>query len=339
MCDTIVVVRPGGVLFAKNSDRDANEAQLLDWRAPREHSPSEKLRCSWIEITQVERTHGVLLSRPFWMWGAEMGANQHGVAIGNVFSSPAANDMLAATRAAHAGEGVLFLYGNYAGDRMNFDLTGEMAAAEGIEVRQALVKDDIASAPIEEMNRRRAVAGLFFAYKAVGAKAEQGAALDAVQGTADKVIFNTRSMGIALSPCVIPAVGKPNFILAEDEMGVGMGIHGEPGIEIAKLKPANEMAEMLVTRIIADLPFKPQDDVAVLVNGLGATPPEELYLLWNRAYDVLSDHRIRVHKCFVGEYATSLEMAGCSVSLLRLDDELKELLDAPAHSPFLPQWS
>jgi len=262
-----------------------------------------------------------------------------GVAIGNVFSSPAANDMLAATRAAHAGEGVLFLYGNYAGDRMNFDLTGEMAAAEGIEVRQALVKDDIASAPIEEMNRRRAVAGLFFAYKAVGAKAEQGAALDAVQGTADKVIFNTRSMGIALSPCVIPAVGKPNFILAEDEMGVGMGIHGEPGIEIAKLKPANEMAEMLVTRIIADLPFKPQDDVAVLVNGLGATPPEELYLLWNRAYDVLSDHRIRVHKCFVGEYATSLEMAGCSVSLLRLDDELKELLDAPAHSPFLPQWS
>ena len=261
------------------------------------------------------------------------------VAIGNVFSSPAAEAILAATRAAHAGEGVLYLYGNYAGDRMNFDLAGEMASAEGIEVRQALVKDDIASAPPEEFDRRRAVAGLFFAYKVVGAKAEQRAGLDAVQRTAEKVIFNTRSMGIALSPCIIPAAGKPNFTLAEDEMGVGMGIHGEPGIEVTKLRTADQIAETLATRLIGDLPFKPNDEVAVLVNGLGATPPEELFVLWNAAHDILSDHRIRIHKCFIGEYATSLEMAGCSISLLRLDDEMRGLLDTPASSPFLPQWS
>lgn len=262
-----------------------------------------------------------------------------GVAIGNVFSSPSSDDMLAATRASHGGKGVLFLYGNYAGDKMNFDLAAEMAEAEGIAIRQARVADDVASAPPEEADRRRAVAGLFFAYKIAGAKAETGAELEQVEATANKVISNTRSMGIALSACIVPAAGKPNFTLAEDEMGVGMGIHGEPGIEISKLKTANEIAEMLVPRLVQDLPFKSSDEVAVLVNGLGATPPEELFILWNKAHDLLKDHGLEIHKSFVGEYATSMEMAGASISLLKLEEELKQLLDAPAFSPFLPQWN
>ena len=261
-----------------------------------------------------------------------------GVAVGNVFSSPGSDDMLAAAQAVHGGKGVLFLYGNYGGDKMNFSLASEMAEAEGIEVAQALVRDDIASAPPEQIDRRRAVAGMFFAYKITGAKADLGAELEEVRETAEKAILNTRTMGVALSPCTLPAVGKPSFTLPEDEMGVGMGIHGEPGIEITKLKSADEIAKILTEAIIKDLPFKSGDEVAVLVNGLGATPPEELFILWNKAHDILKENGISIYKCYVGEYATSLEMAGCSISLLKLDKELKQLLDAPAYSPFLPQW-
>jgi dihydroxyacetone kinase len=260
-----------------------------------------------------------------------------GVAIGNVFSSPASDDMLAAIRGVHGGEGVLCLYGNYGGDRMNFDVAAELAGLEGITVRQALVRDDVASAPPDQAGRRRAVAGLYFAYRIAGAKAETGAGLDEVAAAAEKAIDGTRSMGIALSPCIIPAAGKPTFTLADDEMGVGMGIHGEPGIEVAKLTTADRIAELLAGSVIGDLTFASGDEVAVLVNGLGATPPEELYILWNRAHDVLAAHGLRIHRCCVGEYATSMEMAGCSLSLLRLDGELKALLDAPARSPFLLQ--
>lgn len=262
-----------------------------------------------------------------------------GVSIGNVFSSPSAEDMFEATRATNAGEGVLYLFGNYGGDRMNFDLASEMAEAEGIHVEKALVRDDIASAPPDEIDRRRAVAGLFFAYKITGAKAEERANISQVKAVAEKAILNTRSMGVALSPCIVPAAGKPTFTLGEDEMELGMGIHGEPGIERTKLKTANEIAEIITIKIINDLPFKKSDEVAVLVNGLGATPPEELYILWNKAHDILIDYGIKIYKCYVGEYATSMEMAGCSISLLRLDDELNQLLDAPAYSPFLHQWS
>ncbi|MHB9038217.1 MAG: dihydroxyacetone kinase subunit DhaK [Armatimonadota bacterium] len=260
------------------------------------------------------------------------------VAIGNVFSSPASDDMFAAAKAAHSGRGVLFLFGNYGGDRMNFGLAAEMAEMEGIDVQQALVKDDVASAPRDEIDRRRAVAGLFFAYKIVGAKAETGADLAEVKAVADRVIASTCSMGVALSPCIVPAVGKPNFSLADDEMGLGMGIHGEPGIEVGKLKSADEIAEILTSQLLSDLPFRSGDEVAVLVNGLGATSPEELYILWNKAHDILRDTGIGIHRCFVGEYATSMEMAGASISLLKLDDEIRELLDAPAYSPFLLQW-
>ncbi|MBN1461992.1 MAG: dihydroxyacetone kinase subunit DhaK [Armatimonadetes bacterium] len=261
-----------------------------------------------------------------------------GVSVGNVFSSPAADDMLAATVEVDGGAGVLYIFGNYSGDSMNFAMAAEMAAEEDIPVELSVVRDDVASAPRSEKERRRGIAGLFFAYKIAGAKAETMAGLEEVKATADRVIEATCTMGVALTPCTIPAVGKPTFTIVEDEMEVGMGIHGEPGIETSKLKPADEIAAILAQRVIDDLPYDPGDEVAVLVNGLGATPPEELFILYNKVHDVLREHDLRIHRTFVGEYATSMEMAGASLSLLRLDDELKALLDAPAYSPFLLQW-
>jgi len=261
-----------------------------------------------------------------------------GVSIGNVFSSPSSDDMLAATREVNGGAGVLYLFGNYGGDVMNFEMAAEMAGMDDIPVQISLAADDVASAPRSEKERRRGIAGIFFAYKITGAKADTMANLDDVKAVADRVIENTCTMGVALGPCTIPAVGKPNFTIADDEMEIGMGIHGEPGIERTKLKKADEVATIIAERVINDLPFKSGDEVAVLVNGLGATPPEELLILYNKAHDIIKDNGIKIYRTFVGEYATSMEMAGASLSLLRLDDELKQLLDAPAFSPFLPQW-
>ena len=261
-----------------------------------------------------------------------------GVAIGNVFSSPSADDMLAATREVNGGAGVLYLFGNYSGDKMNFEMAAEMAAIDDINVKMSIASDDVASAPHSEKSRRRGIAGIFFAYKIAGAKADTMAGLDEVKATADKVIDNTCTMGVALSPCTIPAVGKPNFIIAEDEMELGMGIHGEPGIERTKMKTANEIAAIMADKLIKDLPFKAKDEVAVLVNGLGATPPEELFILYSKFHDILGENGIKIYKTFIGEYATSMEMAGASFTLLKLNSEFKKLLDAPAFSPFLPQW-
>ncbi|MCE5237588.1 dihydroxyacetone kinase subunit DhaK [bacterium] len=260
-----------------------------------------------------------------------------GVSIGNVFSSPSIDAMVAVTKAIHSGAGVLYLYGNYGGDIMNFDMAAEMCEMEDIRVATVRMRDDVVSAPPESEGKRRAVAGLFFGYKIVGARAEEGASLDEVVATAEKVVASTRSMGVALSPCIIPAVGKPTFTLGEDEMELGMGIHGEPGIQRGKLQTADEVATVMTERVLADLPFQSGDEVAVLVNSLGATPPEELYLLYRRAHEVITGHGLTIHKAFVGEYATSMEMAGASVTLCRLDEELKRCLDAPAHSPFLLQ--
>ncbi|MEI6503229.1 MAG: dihydroxyacetone kinase subunit DhaK, partial [Armatimonadota bacterium] len=262
-----------------------------------------------------------------------------GVSIGNVFSSPSVEAMLEVTKAIDGGAGVLYLYGNYGGDIMNFDMAAELCEIEDIRVASVRMRDDVVSAPVEEKLKRRAVAGLFFGYKIAGARAEEGATLDEVVATAEKAAENTRSMGVALSPCIIPAVGKPNFTLAEDEMELGMGIHGERGLDRSKLMTADEVATIITERVLEDLPFASGDEVAVLVNGLGATPPEELYLLYRRAHQILMDRGITIHKAFVGEYATSMEMAGASISLLKLDDELKRCLDAPAYSPFLLQWS
>jgi dihydroxyacetone kinase-like protein len=221
---------------------------------------------------------------------------------------------------------------------MNFEMAAEMAAIDDINVKMSIASDDVASAPHSEKSRRRGIAGIFFAYKIAGAKADTMASLDEVKATADKVVDNTCTMGVALSPCTIPAVGKPNFIIAEDEMELGMGIHGEPGIERTKMKTADEIAAIMADKLINDLPFKAKDEVAVLVNGLGATPPEELFILFSKFYDILGEHGIKIYKTFIGEYATSMEMAGASFTLLKLNSEFKKLLDAPAFSPFLPQW-
>jgi phosphoenolpyruvate---glycerone phosphotransferase subunit DhaK len=261
-----------------------------------------------------------------------------GVSIGNVFSSPSAADMLAATKAAHGGAGVLYLFGNYQGDIMNFEMSAEMAEMENIHVLTSIAKDDVASAPRAEFTRRRGVAGIFFAYKIAGAKAETRASLDQVKAITDQAIESTCTMGVALTSCTIPAAGKPTFTIGEDEMELGMGIHGEPGIQRGKLKQADEITEIMAEKVINDLPFRPRDEVAVLVNGLGATPPEELYIIYNKAYDILTRHGLKIYRSYVGEYATSMEMAGASLSLLKLNSQLKDLLDAPCFSPFLPQW-
>jgi len=261
-----------------------------------------------------------------------------GVSVGNVFSSPSAEDMLAATKEVDGGAGVLYLYGNYQGDIMNFDMAAEMAELDGIAVQTSIARDDIASASREDAQHRRGVAGILFAYKIAGAKADTGANLDEVKTATDRAIENTCTMGFSLTPCTIPAVGKPTFTIADDEMELGMGIHGEPGVERTKMKTADEVATIVTEKIIADLPYESGDEVAVLVNGLGATPPEELFIIYSKVHDILAQHKVKIHRTFVGEYATSMEMAGASVSLCKLDDELKGLLDAPAHSPFLLQW-
>jgi dihydroxyacetone kinase len=260
-----------------------------------------------------------------------------GAAIGNVFASPSAEQMLAVTSAINGGAGVLYLYGNYGGDVMNFDLAAELADAEGIRVETVLGADDVASAPRGEESRRRGIAGIFFLYKVAGARAAEGASLDEVKAVAERAAANVRSMGVALSPCTVPAAGRPTFELPEGQMEIGMGIHGEPGIRRGPLEPADRIADQLVEAIVQDLPFRRGDDVAVLVNGLGATPKEELYVLYRRAHQLLEEQGLRVHRVWVGEYATSLEMAGASVSVLKLDDELTRLVDAPAESPFFGQ--
>jgi dihydroxyacetone kinase len=261
-----------------------------------------------------------------------------GVSVGNVFSSPSADDMLAATIEVQGGAGVLYVFGNYGGDVMNFEMAAEMADLKGVPVELCIAADDVASAPRSEKNRRRGIAGIFFAYKVAGAKAATMASLQEVKETTDRTIDSTCSIGVALSPCTIPAAGKPTFEIADDEMELGMGIHGEPGLSRTKMKSAREIAEIMTQKVVEDLPFKAGDEVAVLVNGLGATPPEELYVLFGEIHDLLKERNLIIYRSFVGEYATSMEMAGASLSLLRLDEELKQLLDAPAFSPFLPQW-
>ncbi|MDP9281654.1 MAG: dihydroxyacetone kinase subunit DhaK [Chloroflexota bacterium] len=259
------------------------------------------------------------------------------VAVGNVFSSPSSEQILAATRAAHGGAGVLYLYGNYGGDVMNFDLAGELALAEGIETATVLGTDDVASAPPSRAAERRGVAGLFFAYKCAGAAAEQGRPLQDVAAIAQAVVTNTRSMGVGLSPTILPAAGKPTFELGPDEMEIGIGIHGERGVRRGRLETADRIAEDLLGKISDDLALSSGDEVAVLVNGLGATPLEELYVLYRYVHRSLDTMGVRVRRQYVGEFATSLEMAGASLSVMRLTPDLAPLLEAPALSPFYRQ--
>jgi dihydroxyacetone kinase len=260
-----------------------------------------------------------------------------GVAIGNVFSSPSAEQVLAATKAVSGDAGVLYLYGNYGGDVLNFDLAADMADAEGIETKTVLVTDDVASAPKERARDRRGIAGLFFAYKCAGAAAERGEPLERVAACAQRAVDRTRTMGVGLSPTILPSAGQPTFELDDGEMEIGIGIHGEPGVHRGPLEPADQVAERLVGAILEDLELSRGDEVAVLVNGLGATPLEELYVMYRRAHRLLQDAGVDIYRNYIGEFATSLEMAGASISVVHLDDDLKELVDAPASSPFFRQ--
>ena len=260
-----------------------------------------------------------------------------GCAVGDVFASPSADQILSVTQRINGGKGVVYIYGNYGGDIMNFDMASEMANMDDIPVRTVLVKDDVASAPPEEADRRRGVAGMVFAFKVAGAKADKGGSLEEVVKLTERALANTRTMGVALSPCIVPLAGKPTFTLTDDEMEIGMGIHGEPGMKREKMQSADEITERMTNAILEDLKYQAGDKLAVMVNSLGATPPEELYVMYRKVHQMLADKDITVHRAYVGEYVTSMEMAGASLTFFRLDDELTELLDHPAHTPFFTQ--
>ena len=265
-----------------------------------------------------------------------------GCCVGDVFQSPSAEQMHAITKEIDSGAGVLYIYGNYNGDIFNFDMAAEMADFEDdIRVETVLGADDVASPgpkTPEVKSTRRGVAGIFFVYKCAGAAADKMMDLDNVKRIAEKASWNTRTLGVALTSCVVPRVGHAGFEIGDDEMEIGMGIHGETGIRRGKIEPADQITSEMMERILEDLPFETGDEVAVLVNGLGATPLDEQYIVTRKINAILEEKGICGYRYYVGEYATSLEMAGLSISLLKLDDELKELLDYPANTPFFKQY-
>ena len=260
-----------------------------------------------------------------------------GAAIGNVFASPSMNQMLTLTRLIQGGKGVLYLYGNYGGDIMNFDMAAEMAEEEGINVKTLLVTDDIASGEKGNESARRGVAGIFYAYKVAGACAETGASLDEVYNITKKAMEGLRTIGVAISPCTVPGANKPSFVLAEDEMEIGMGIHGEAGIKREKRKSADEVSQAMVDLLQKDLPINKGEEVSVLINSLGATPLEELYIIYRNVSNIMASQGIKIYKPYVGRYACSLEMAGFSISIFKLNDKYKKYLEHPVCTPFVKE--
>jgi len=256
---------------------------------------------------------------------------------GAVFTSPTPDQMLEATKAVNGGKGVLHIVKNYTGDIMNFELAAEMARAEGIEVTSVVIADDVAVKDSLYTAGRRGVGGTVLAEKIVGAAAEAGADLATVTALCQKVQDNVRSMGMALTSCTVPAAGKPTFELGDDEMEIGVGIHGEPGRTRMKITSAAEITSMLATPILDDLPFVAGDKVLAFVNGMGGTPLIELYIVFAELKKILDGRGITIARNLVGNYITSLEMAGCSITLLRLDDELTKYWDAPVLTPAL-RW-
>lgn len=259
------------------------------------------------------------------------------VAVGNVFSSPSSAQIHAASVAVSAGAGLLYLYGNYGGDVYNFDMSADLCRSSGIDVRTVLGTDDIESAPAGQENTRRGVAGLVLVYKVAGAAAERLYSLDDVERIARKAVAATRTMGVGLSPTVLPAAGEETFTLDEGEMEIGVGIHGEKGTHRGPLESADEITDRFLAQLDTELDLTEGARVAVLVNGLGATPLEELYVVYRRVHRVLADRGVSIAYRLIGEYVTSLEMAGASLSIMQLDDELEELLNDPAASPFFKQ--
>ncbi|MBW8384209.1 MAG: dihydroxyacetone kinase subunit DhaK [Youngiibacter sp.] len=253
---------------------------------------------------------------------------------GNVFASPSPDRILKGIEEANSGKGVLLVIKNYSGDIMNFEMAKDLAMMDGIEVDSVVVRDDVAVPDSTYSTGRRGIAGTVFVHKIAGAKAEAGGTLPEVKAAAEKAISRIRSMGMAMTPCTLPGVGKPGFMLADDEVEIGMGIHGEPGVNRSHILSAKELASVLLEKILADYDYSGKE-VALMVNGLGGTPLMELYILNNEVERILSEKGIRVHRTLVGNFMTSLEMSGCSLTLMDLDDELKELLDAPCNTPAL----
>lgn len=260
------------------------------------------------------------------------------VAVGEICSSPTAAAFLDAFKVANQGKGVACLYGNYSGDNMNVKMAVKMAKKQGIEVKTVVANDDVASAPKEQAEKRRGVAGEILMWKVGGAKAAKGGTLDEVIEAAQKAIDNTRSVGVGLSPCTLPAVGHPNFEIKDGNMELGIGHHGEPGIEVCELGTAKEIAKRMVDIVVPDYPFKEGDEVVVLVSGLGATPVMELYVLYNEIEELLKESNIKIHKSYVGNYFTSLDMMGATLTIMKLDDELKDLIDMPVNTMGLKQF-
>lgn len=259
-------------------------------------------------------------------------------AVGEICTSPTAKAFLDSFRAVDCGKGVACLYGNYSGDNMNVKMAVKMAQKEGITVKTVVANDDVASAPKTQREKRRGVAGEILMWKAGGAKAALGGSLDEVVAAAQKAVDNCRSVGIGLTPCTLPAVGHPNFEIVPGTMEVGIGHHGEPGIEVCKLETAKEMAKRMVDIVLPDLPFESGDDVVVLISGLGATPVMELYVLYNEVEALITKRNIHIHRAYVGNYFTSLEMSGATLTVMKLDEDLRVLIDMPVNTMGLKQF-
>ena len=255
-------------------------------------------------------------------------------AVGSVFASPSVDQVASAIRNANNGNGVLCIIGNYGGDVMNFEMACEIVTSEGIKTKTVIVADDIASASNEEKSKRRGIAGMIFVFKVAGSIAEAGASLEKTFNTASSANNNTRTLGVALSPCILPEAGKPTFEIKDDEIEIGMGIHGEPGIKREKLRSADQLSDDLCKRILEDYKLNAEDQVSIMINSLGATPLEELYIISKRVHENFSKLKIKITKSYVGRYATSMEMAGMSITIFKLDSELKKYLLTPSDCPF-----
>lgn len=260
-----------------------------------------------------------------------------GAVAGEVFTSPTPDQVYEAIKAVDGGAGVLLVIKNYTGDIMNFEMAAEMASADDIVVESVVVDDDVAVENSTYTTGRRGIAGTVFIHKIAGAAAEKGLELKEVKRVAEKVIKNVRTMGMSLTPCIVPAAGKPSFEIGEDEMEVGLGIHGEPGTHKEKIQSADEITDHLLEKILNDIEINENEEVVVMINGLGGTPLMELYIVNREVHKKLSEKGIKVYKTLVGNFMTSLEMAGASISVLKLDDEIKEFLDASADTPAFKQ--
>ena len=255
-------------------------------------------------------------------------------AIGSVFASPSVDQIASAIRNADNGNGVLCILGNYGGDVMNFEMACEIVKDEGVNTKIIIVADDIASASLEEKEKRRGIAGMIFVFKVAGGFAETGASLEEVFKLANETNNNIRTLGVALSPCILPEAGKPTFEIGKDEIEIGMGIHGEPGISREKLKSANDLTDDICSRIFDDFKLGDNDEISLMINSLGATPLEELYIVSRRVIENTNKNKTKIYRNYVGRYATSMEMAGMSVTVLKLNENIKKNLIAPSNCPF-----